>query len=61
MPHRLRSEFLGHMVEYTRFSELENGVLYAKINVKHHILQFLMPHFADNSIAIVLQNRLNSS
>ncbi len=35
------------MIEFTRFAELEGGVLYAKINVKHHILPFLMPHFAD--------------
>ena len=44
---RASSNELGHMVEFTRFAELEGGVLYAKINVKHHILPFLMPHFAD--------------
>ena len=44
---RASSNELGHMIEFTRFSELEGGILYAKINVKHHILPFLMPHFAD--------------
>lgn len=44
---RASSNELGHMMEFTRFSELEGGILYAKIDVKHHILPFLMPHFAD--------------
>lgn len=44
---RASSNELGHMIEFTRFAELEGGILYAKINVKHHILPFLMPHFAD--------------
>lgn len=44
---RASSNELGHMIEFTRFMELEGGILYAKINVKHHILPFLMPHFAD--------------
>lgn len=44
---RASSNELGHMIEFTRFAELEGSVLYAKINVKHHILPFLMPHFAD--------------
>jgi len=39
---RASSNELGHMIEFTRFAELEGGVLYAKINVKHHILPFLM-------------------
>ena len=30
-----------------RFEELENGILYAKIGTKNHILPFLVPHFAD--------------
>lgn len=38
---------LCHLKQFLRFSELQNGILYAKINPKHHILPFLMPHFAD--------------
>lgn len=44
---RASSNELGHMIEFTRFMELEGGILYARIDVKHHILPFLMPHFAD--------------
>ena len=38
---------LSRLKQFLRFSELQNGMLYAKINPKHHILPFLMPHFAD--------------
>lgn len=38
---------LCHLKEFLRFAELQSGILYAKINAKHHILPFLMPHFAD--------------
>lgn len=38
---------LNRMRELLRFSELKNGMLYAKIDAKHHVLPFLMPHFAD--------------
>lgn len=38
---------LCHLKQFLRFSELQNGILYAKIDAKHHILPFLMPHFAD--------------
>lgn len=38
---------LCHFKQFLRFSELENGMLYARIETKHHILPFLMPHFAD--------------
>ena len=38
---------LCHLQQFLRFSELQNGILYAKIDAKHHILPFLMPHFAD--------------
>lgn len=38
---------LCHIREFVRFSELDNGMLYAKIGAKHNILPFLMPHFAD--------------
>ncbi len=38
---------LCRLKQFLRFSELQNGMLYAKIDAKHHILPFLMPHFAD--------------
>lgn len=38
---------LCHLKQFSRFAELQNGMLYAKINAKHHVLPFLMPHFAD--------------
>ncbi|MDE6016317.1 MAG: TIGR03915 family putative DNA repair protein [Acetatifactor sp.] len=37
----------GHLREFVRFAELENGVLYSKIAPRSNILTFLMPHFAD--------------
>ncbi len=33
--------------EFLRFEELKNGILYAKIGPKNHVLPFLVPHFAD--------------
>lgn len=33
--------------EFLRFEELQNGILYAKIGPKNHVLPFLVPHFAD--------------
>ena len=44
---RAANNELGRLREFLRFSELQNGMLYAKIDTKHHILPFLMPHFAD--------------
>ena len=38
---------VNHFTEFTRFSELDNGILYAKINARHHVLPFIMPHFSD--------------
>lgn len=38
---------LCHLKQFLRFSELQNGILYARIDAKHHVLPFLMPHFAD--------------
>lgn len=38
---------LCHLKQFLRFAELQNGMLYAKIDAKHHVLPFLMPHFAD--------------
>lgn len=34
-------------VEFLRFRELENGILYAPIGPKNNIITFIMPHFAD--------------
>lgn len=34
-------------VEFLRFRELENGILYARIGPKNNIITFIMPHFAD--------------
>lgn len=34
-------------VEFLRFRELENGILYAQIGPKNNIITFIMPHFAD--------------
>lgn len=36
-----------HLRGFTRFEELENGIMYARIAPKNNILTFLMPHFAD--------------
>ncbi len=38
---------LLHLKGFLRFQELENGILYAKIAPKNHIMDFLTPHFAD--------------
>lgn len=38
---------LSRHKQFLRFAELQNGILYAKIDAKHHVLPFLMPHFAD--------------
>ncbi|MBP3603043.1 MAG: TIGR03915 family putative DNA repair protein [Lachnospiraceae bacterium] len=34
-------------VEFIRFSELENKILYSKIGPQNNIITFVMPHFAD--------------
>lgn len=34
-------------VEFLRFRELENGILYAQIGPKNNIITFIVPHFAD--------------
>ena len=36
-----------HEIEFLRFKELEQGVLYAKIGPENNVLSFIMPHFAD--------------
>ena len=38
---------VGRELEFVRFQELENGVLYSRIGPKCNILTFIMPHFAD--------------
>lgn len=38
---------LCHLKQFLRFSELQNGILFAKMDAKHHVLPFLMPHFAE--------------
>lgn len=40
------NEFL-HLRGFTRFSELESGVLFSGIRPRNNILTFLMPHFSD--------------
>lgn len=44
---RLVGREIGHLREFVRFQELENGVLCAKINPKNNVVAFLMPHFSD--------------
>lgn len=44
---RASANEMHHTIEFIRFMELDGGILYAKINAKHNILPFVMPHFAD--------------
>lgn len=37
----------GHHLEFLRFSELENGVLFATIHPLHHVLPYVAEHFTD--------------
>lgn len=34
-------------IEFLRFRELENGILYAPIGPKNNLITFIVPHFAD--------------
>lgn len=34
-------------LEFIRFQELKQGVLYARIGPENHVVPFIMPHFAD--------------
>lgn len=36
-----------HEIEFLRFQELEQGILYAKIGPENDVVSFIMPHFAD--------------
>ncbi|MDR2889840.1 MAG: TIGR03915 family putative DNA repair protein [Lachnospiraceae bacterium] len=35
------------LIEFLRFKELENGILYARTGPKNNVLTFVMPHFSD--------------
>ncbi len=34
-------------LEFIRFQELEQGILYSRIGPENHVMPFIMPHFAD--------------
>ena len=36
-----------HEIEFLRFQELEQGILYAKIGPENNVLSFVVPHFAE--------------
>lgn len=36
-----------HELEFIRFQELEQGILYAKMGPENNVMPFLMPHFSD--------------
>ena len=36
-----------HEIEFLRFQELEQGILYSKIGPENNVLSFVMPHFAE--------------
>lgn len=38
---------IGHLKQFVRFQELENGVLFSRIGPKCNAITFIMPHFAD--------------
>ena len=44
---RKASNEITHLMEFVRFKELKQGILYAKIGPKCNIVSFLMPHFSD--------------
>ncbi len=44
---RVVNREIGHLREFVRFQELENGLLYSKIGPKNSVVAFLMPHFSD--------------
>ncbi len=41
------SREIHHLYGFTRFRELENGILFADISPKNHVLVWLMEHFSD--------------
>ncbi|MCM1039320.1 MAG: TIGR03915 family putative DNA repair protein [Ruminococcus sp.] len=44
---RRASNEITHQLEFVRFRELAQGILYARIGPKCNVVSFLMPHFAD--------------
>ena len=44
---RKASNEITHLLEFIRFKELRQGILYARTGPKCNIVSFLMPHFAD--------------
>ncbi len=44
---RFSANEIHFLIEFIRFRELENGILYARIGPKNNALTFVMPHFAD--------------
>lgn len=44
---RSASNEIHRMLEFVRFQELEQGVLFSKIGPKCNVVSFIMPHFAD--------------
>ena len=38
---------VNHLMEFVRFQELEQNILFSKIGPKCNIVSFLMPHFSD--------------
>lgn len=38
---------IHRLMEFVRFQELEQGILYSKVGPKCNVVSFLMPHFAD--------------
>lgn len=44
---RSASNEIHRMIEFVRFQELEQGVLFSRIGPKCNVVSFIMPHFAD--------------
>ena len=44
---RCAANEIHHLLEFIRFQELQQGILYSKIGAKCNVVSFLMPHFAD--------------
>ena len=40
----------GHYIEFLRFKELQNGVLYAEIAPENRVVSMLAPHFCDRLV-----------
>ena len=38
---------VNHELEFIRFQELKQGILYARIGPENNVMPFVMPHFAD--------------